>query len=326
MVKICHVATGSKPQPREGGVKRRPKVCHNALISKRAISPVGRPTATNKTSWQVMRRPAAVGSRVVCDSRPVALGRYCETTSKARLPEELSDLPMVLRSICLQIMSSKLGPIFAVESTPMSYLATAKLPPLLARNPDLVTRIMRLGISAPRGAARHHFDVVKALLLYAAGAMDASHNLVLPLSWPSATSLGGKPVRGSAAEEDATYVHAILHRQEGAFVGQEGGGLSGWDNAEFWFSQLEEHPIVPHLIKAARCGQAGRSGLKIDLRAHGNMWDHAAFLKTCRRAVISKDPELLDFCNKVASVEWNLLLRHSWRMAKVAGMRSSFLC
>merc|ERR1711871_489869 len=100
--------------------------------------------------------------------------------------------------------------------------------------------------------AQHHLTVVKALCLYAAGELDRSHNAVLPLSWPSHTPFGGPPIRGTAAEQDATYVHAMLHRQEGEFVGQEGGGTLGWDNADFWFSRVGRHPLHPQLLECAR--------------------------------------------------------------------------
>lgn len=244
-----------------------------------------------------------------------------------------SDLPGVLRELLARFTDGN-NPAFAVECWPMCYVATAELPALVERGgppalgmrePEVLARIMRLGASVPDGSAHHHVDIIRSLLLYAAGAMDEAHNLVLPLSWPSPTAMGGRPVRGSAAAKDATYVHAMLHRQEGDLVGQEGGGMIGWDNAAFWFSQAGPHPCTTEVLNAARGAAAGHRELEALVRAHGNAWDSAEFLKLCRRAVASRDPELSAFCSRVACAEWSLLLRHSWGKAAAAGVTASEL-
>ena len=65
-----------------------------------------------------------------------------------------------------------------------------------------------------KGEAVHHLTVVTALLYSATGALDRSHNMVLPLSWPSDTPFGGAAILGTAAAQDATYVlHTCNHAQ-----------------------------------------------------------------------------------------------------------------
>lgn len=76
---------------------------------------------------------------------------------------------------------------------------------------------------APAPEQDHMARVVAALLYLAVGGLDQAHNLVTPLCWGSRTAYGGPPIRGSAAAQDAAYVHALVHRQEGACDGEVGG-------------------------------------------------------------------------------------------------------
>lgn len=59
----------------------------------------------------------------------------------------------------------------------------------------------------------HFAQVAIALLYLACGGLDEAHNLVTPLSWPLKTDFGGKPVKGSPANAEASYAHALIHRQ-----------------------------------------------------------------------------------------------------------------
>lgn len=198
----------------------------------------------------------------------------------------------------------------------LHYLSTPELLPLSERAPgavELVEEIQALG----QHAQSHHHIVVMALLLYGAGAMDEAHNLVLPLSWSAPTPFGGAAIRGSPAKQGATYVHAMLHRHEGELVGQEGGGMVGWDNASFWFSQVGRHPLYARLRQEATVFAEGSPALQQHLKGHRNSWDPGRFLDLCRATVASGDADALQFCNQMLSVEWLLLLEDSCRLAQL---------
>lgn len=62
--------------------------------------------------------------------------------------------------------------------------------------------------------AQHHARVVAGLLYMACGGLDQAHNLVTPLCWGAPTPYAGRPIPGSAAAQDASYVHALVHRAE----------------------------------------------------------------------------------------------------------------
>ena len=101
----------------------------------------------------------------------------------------------------------------------------------------------------------HALAVLKAALYTGIGGLDEAHNLVTPLSWGAPTPFAGPPVRRSPARNDATYVHALVHRCEGEVVGEAGTGFS---NCRFWWSQVDEHPVCPpppplSACVAARC-------------------------------------------------------------------------
>jgi len=200
-------------------------------------------------------------------------------------------------------------------SKEMRYVPTRSL--TITADPELVASVHELTKSNSRISnpdAQHFLSVVKSLLLYAVGELDQSHNLVLPLSWPSSTPFGGPPIRGSAAAQDATYVHAMLHRQEGQFVGQEGGGTLGWDNAAFWFSQVGQHPLYPAVLAGAHGLAAGNAVLEKHVRSHGKTWKPSLFLNLCQEVQGSEGLEAT-FCRALMNLEWHLLIDHVWAKA-----------
>ena len=178
---------------------------------------------------------------------------------------------------------------------------------------DLIVAIDGLGSGEGQNrddSRLHHTQIVQALFYYAAGEMDRAHNAVLPLSWPSATPFGGKAIKcGAAAAQDATYVHAMLHRQEGEFIGQEGGGMLGWDNASYWFSQVGRHAIYPMVMEGARALAKGNKALEGHCRQHSDEWQPSLFLQLCRETHGSGGA-VAAFCTGVINLEWGLLLDH----------------
>ena len=101
-----------------------------------------------------------------------------------------------------------------------------------------------------------YVTVLKAALYLGIGGVDEAHNLVTPLSWGAFTEFGGFPVFGSVARQDASYVHALVHRAEGWNIGEFGG--AGYSNSGYWWSMTGQHPVwhlwpsVPALLCALR--------------------------------------------------------------------------
>lgn len=93
--------------------------------------------------------------------------------------------------------------------------------------------------------------MAKALLLYAADAMDEAHNLVVRVSI-------GKRYKESAAKQDATYGHAMVHRTEGEFAGGPN-PEPGWRSARMIFKQGRPRfaPEGPGGGEGVRPGEAG---------------------------------------------------------------------
>jgi len=95
---------------------------------------------------------------------------------------------------------------------------------------------------APIGKAEEHMaEVAVAMLYFACGGMDESHNLVLPYSWPSPTHMSGPPIQGSPAIKESEYCHSLIHRKEGDIIGELGN--QGFSNCKFWFGKTGYHPL-----------------------------------------------------------------------------------
>lgn len=127
----------------------------------------------------------------------------------AALLDHLKNHPMTVTSQCMQYD--------AEPSTPL---------------PDVARSLTPDDCRIAPGSRSRHADCIAGALLAAVGGLDAAHNIVTPLSWRSFTPYAGKPVACSPMEAaDASYVHALIHRQEGSADGEFG---SGFSNANFW--------------------------------------------------------------------------------------------
>ncbi len=82
-------------------------------------------------------------------------------------------------------------------------------------------------VRPPATEAQHHARVVAGLLHVACGGLDQAHNLVTPLCWGAPTPYAGRPIAGSAAAQDASYVHALVHRAEVGWS-QDGQAVVVW--------------------------------------------------------------------------------------------------
>lgn len=99
--------------------------------------------------------------------------------------------------------------------------------------PDVACGLSPNDCRVTPASTSRHADCLCAALLAAVGGLDAAHNIVTPLSWGSFTSYAGKPVKCSPVEAaDASFCHAIIHRQEGHADGEFGTGFS---NANYWY-------------------------------------------------------------------------------------------
>lgn len=118
----------------------------------------------------------------------------------------------------------------------------------------------------------------------------------------------------SSAGSDAAYLHAFLHRREGPHVGEL--GLTGWQNAKYWWGVLGHHELFDELPGVARDTLRDHVG---DERAAAFVaacqpasWNPAAFVALCQRALADDDRRLLGFCEAFQLREWERLCARTW--------------
>merc|ERR1712062_155769 len=89
---------------------------------------------------------------------------------------------------------------------------------------------------APIGKAEEHMaEVAVAMLYFACGGMDESHNIVLPHSWPPTESI---------EEENMTLYmsgRSPIQGKEGDIIGELGN--QGFSNCKFRFGKTGYHPL-----------------------------------------------------------------------------------
>lgn len=186
---------------------------------------------------------------------------------------------------------------------------------------DLLDRAAKIDAPAQDdGAADPNLQVAKALLLHAANALDEAHTLAVMTSV-------AKRYKGSDARRDATYAHALVHRQEGQFRGAEDvqrvpNGSVGFESAGIILKGLSDtktgpHELYPKVLEAAKGLAKGKPALEAHVSKHGANWKAYEFIKLCKSAFASEDPESLEFCKQVMNTEWRLLLDHCLAKAKM---------
>ena len=126
---------------------------------------------------------------------------------------------------------------------------------------------------------------------------------IRPLVWRLQSVLG--PLR--------KYCHIIIHRMEGENLGEFG---SGFNNSRYWLGQAfsygqSEHPIFPQLRQDAEQLVGSCHDGKVLLRNMGPKWEPSLFNKLCEDALLTEDPEVLEFCKAVQTRELQLLFEHT---------------
>jgi hypothetical protein len=150
------------------------------------------------------------------------------------LPAELSaSLPASIAAARASLrwpMTPDPPPLFYLPLSPLPRAREANAVPLLTAEAKALADDLDAVVDSLGG--NDFARVAVALLLLGGGGADECHALVTPLSWPDGTSFGGPPVEGSAAAAEATWAHALVHRQEAFHVGEFG---TGWHNSAFWY-------------------------------------------------------------------------------------------
>lgn len=187
------------------------------------------------------------------------------------------------------------------------------------RNPAVVERINKL----PRMSQSDIYtQVAKALLFYAADAMDEGHSLAAIVS-------GEKRFKDVPdGQRDATYAHAIVHRNEGTWRGNENvqnvpGGSPGFNSSGIiqkilYDSKEGPHELYPTLFEMAKGFAKGKPKLEAHIAQHGPKWKAYEFVKFCMEATEGKNPEAVEFVEKMYNAEWKLLLDHVLSKAQIA--------
>ncbi|GLC49681.1 hypothetical protein PLESTB_000275100 [Pleodorina starrii] len=219
-----------------------------------------------------------------------------------------------------------------LQSIPMIYEADCSSAHLPAAVQGLTPEDVMPPPSQRRGAdpqaAEHFARVVAGLLYVACGGLDQAHNLVTPLCWGAPTPYGGKPIPGSPAAQDASYVHALVHRAEGLHDGEFGTGFS---NANYWYAATGPHPVHPRVLDSMRrhAAAAGDARLQQLAANHGDAFSPAKWVAVCAEAARGggaggaggggRDAALAGWCERVAADEFRALLEHCYsRLAAVA--------
>jgi len=220
-----------------------------------------------------------------------------------------------------------------IKSEAMFYCPTSELDS--KRLPDVVEGLQsedvllerksegnRINI-APLGKDKEHMaEVTTAMLYFACGGMDESHNIVLPHSWPPTESdeeermtlyiSGRPPIQGSPAIKESEYCHSLIHRKEGELIGELGN--QGFNNCKFWFGKTGYHPLY-NVVK--------NEALKMPKTQHKivnefldqlseNDWNPDVFTDLCASALKTKneDMELYEFCSDLSGKEWKILMNY----------------
>jgi len=221
-----------------------------------------------------------------------------------------------------------------IQSERMFYVPTSELDS--SRLPDAVEGLdiedvllerkptdNRVNVSSPTKEQEHMAEVTVAMLYFACGGMDESHNIVLPYSWPSPMTTeeekmtihmsGGRPpIQGSPAMKESEYCHALIHRKEGDIIGEL--GAKGFSTCKYWFGKTGYHPLFNVVKNEALKTPKSEHKIINDFLDHlsKNQWNPDVFSDLCASALKTKnqDLELFNFCNDLSGKEWNILMEY----------------
>ena len=194
--------------------------------------------------------------------------------------------------------------------------------PVLGRTEDTLT-VLQQGSNKPE--ANHWARIATALIYLGHGYTDEAHNLVGPLCFPEALPFyhGPSVVTSAPVLAAASYVHALVHRQEGPCISEY--ETTGFDNSDFWAGAAlrcggEESLPLRGISEAMRdlgrqTSQASTEWVERTLQIYtfeGLEWDPRPLTELC--AQIGAAPlshPLWEFCERAALLEIRVLLAHA---------------
>jgi hypothetical protein len=100
-----------------------------------------------------------------------------------------------------------------------------------------------------------------------------------------------------------SFWHAIMHRREGDY----------W-NSKYWFRQVGNHPVYPHLLGLAQLISASNNTNGETYFPQVTEWDPLRFVDFVQNATVSRSADE-KIAKMIQRVEWQLLFDYSYKKA-----------
>lgn len=194
--------------------------------------------------------------------------------------------------------------------------------PILGRTEDTLAVLQQ---GSNKAEDNHWARIATALIYLGHGYTDEAHNLIGPLCFPEGLPFyhGPAVITSDPVLAAASYVHALVHRQEGPCTSEY--EMTGFDNADFWAgSSLRcggEESLPLQSIRRAmrdlgqRSSQASADWVEQTLQSYtfeGQEWDPRPLTGLCAQVVTAAFCHpTLDFCQQAALLEIRVLLDHA---------------